>query len=296
MDRKTFIGSSEIASVLGLNPYQSPLQLWAIKTGEIEDPDLSDNEACEWGKRLEEVVAQKFAEKNKVKLMAYKNRFIHKEHPFLTCELDRIITGTDEIVEVKTCGSWNYKQWSDPDEIPMHYICQVMFALGLSGRRVGHFAVLCGGNKYLEKRILFDEEMYNTMVSKATAFWKMVQDKTPPVASSIDSSTLLQLYPENVNDEMIQSMQDMENDIARRCELDMHIKGMEAEKDEIDNRLKQIIGDNLGIKTQSYIVKWKYLERKSVDSQKLKASGLYDNYCKKSSIRVLRINKNKELT
>ena len=99
MDRTTFIGSSEIATILGLNPYKTILELWAEKTGAVPPADLTGNEAVEWGCRLERVVSEKFAEKNNVKLIAYKKRFVHPKYPFLSCELDNIIAGTDEMVD-----------------------------------------------------------------------------------------------------------------------------------------------------------------------------------------------------
>ena len=39
--RLTGLGASECATVLGLNPFQSPFQLWAEKTGVAEPEDLS---------------------------------------------------------------------------------------------------------------------------------------------------------------------------------------------------------------------------------------------------------------
>ena len=56
MNRIGFIGSSDISVILGLNPFKTMLQLWAEKTGVVKPKDLSDNEAVEWGTRLERVV------------------------------------------------------------------------------------------------------------------------------------------------------------------------------------------------------------------------------------------------
>ena len=48
------IGGSEAGTVLGLNKYQTNVDLWELKTGRKEAPDLSDNEAVMFGKRAEE--------------------------------------------------------------------------------------------------------------------------------------------------------------------------------------------------------------------------------------------------
>lgn len=293
-DRKLFIGASEVGAVCGVDPFTTPLKLYGIKTGLIEPDDLSDNEAVEWGTRLERIVSQKFAEKNNCKLIAYKKRYVHPDHLFISCELDNIITGTDELVEVKTANAWAMKKWEKHDEIPASYVCQVMTQLGLSKRKVGHFAVLVGGQRYLEKKIVFDQDFYDDLISKVVTFWKMVQDKTPPMATSDDSEALLSLYPRHDFDKMTEGTDDLNTAIARRQELSMHIDAMETEKAEVENKLKAVIGENLGIKTQEYMVTWKQQISRRVDNEKLKTDGLYEKYLKESSTRVLRIAKNKE--
>lgn len=294
IDRTGFIGASEIGAIVGQDPFTTPLKLYGLKTGLIPPDDLSDNEAVEWGTRLERIVSQKFAEKHGVKLIAYKKRFVHPEYEFLSCELDNIIAGTDELVEIKTASAWQMKKWQREDEIPAHYICQVMMQLGLSKRKVGHIAVLIGGQKYIERKVEFDQEFYDSLVQKAVGFWSMVEAKTPPMACGDDAEALLALYPTNQNDEIIQGIEELNTAVARRQELSMHIDDMGAEKEEIDSKIKQIIGDNTGIKTNEYLITWKAQSRRTVDIAGLKADMLYEKYSKESSTRVLRVTKNKE--
>jgi len=289
MDRTKFIGSSEAAAVMGLSRWDSPLSIWAKKVGEVEPKDLSEVEAVEWGVRLERLVSAKFSEKNGVKLMAYKNRYTHPEYPFLQCELDNIIVGTDEMVEIKTCNAWKAKEW-EGEEIPREYIIQVMFALGVSGRKVGHIAVLIGGQKYVEKKIEFDQEFFDTMVAQCVAFWDLVQKREQPMAIGLDNSILSEIYPES--DDQIQQLQEFEDKIALRQELSMHIKEMKKEQEDIDASIKQRIGESLGFKTGKYVVKWAPSQRASVDADKLREAGLFDQYAKVSKFRVLRISKN----
>lgn len=40
------IGGSDAASILGLNPYRSNVELWQIKTGQLKPEDISEN-ICE---------------------------------------------------------------------------------------------------------------------------------------------------------------------------------------------------------------------------------------------------------
>ena len=257
-DRTGFIGSSEIATVLGLNPFQTLLELWAIKTGQIESKDLSDVEAVEWGVRLEKVVAKKFADKHKVKLIAYKKRFVHPKYDFLTCELDTIISGTNEMVEIKTCNAWKFKDWEQPDDIPAHYICQVMFALGLSSRNVGHIAVLIGGQKYIEKKVIFDEQIYNEMVRKAVVFWQTyVLTKTMPMLiSNNDDNILYQLFPNAQIDKEINLPDEVNIKLENLEALNQDKKSVEGQIGKIKNELKSYIKENEVGTTGLWRIKW----------------------------------------
>ena len=291
-DRTRFIGASEVSAVMGLNPFMTPLKLWAIKRGEIQPDNLDENEAVEWGTRLERIVSQKFSEKHNVKLIARKTRYVHPDHEWLSCELDNIVALTDELVEIKTVNAWAWKSWENPDELPAYVIVQVMMQLGLSNRKVGWVACLCGGQKYIEKRIDFDKMFYENLVSRCVAFWVMVKDGVAPAPIAGDSDTLLDLHPKS--NDAIQLVQDLETAVARRQELSGQIDDLKEEKELLEVKIKAVIGDNLGIKTERYLVTWKEQARQVVDVDAIKRDGVYEGYTKESKTRVLRIANNKE--
>jgi len=279
MDRRKFIGASEVSAVMGISPYTTPLQVWAVKTGEVPPADLSDNQAVEWGTRLERLVSKKFAEEHGVKLIARKTRYVHPDYPFLSCELDNIIAGTDELVEIKTVNAWAWSSWENADELPDHVVVQVMMQLGLSKRKKGWIACLCGGQKYIEKCIEFDQEMYDGMVEKCVAFWDMVQKKIPPVAESDDNSFMIELYP-TAGADLKEATSDTVAAVALLQQTKGQIKDLMDIKKEIEAKLKSVIGSNLGIDTPEYIVKW------------LPVKGSTYTVTKKDS-RMLRITKKK---
>lgn len=297
LDRTKFIGASEISAVMGLSRWKTPLSLWAEKTGKI--PRSEAGEAAEWGNRLEEVVSKKFSEKNSLKLMAYKKRYAHATHEFLSCELDRIVVGSDELVEVKTCSAFLFKEW-DAAEVPLEYIFQVNFQLGLSGRKVGYFAVLIGGQKYVEKKIQFDQELFDKQVEAAVHFWnEFVLKDIPPKAISGDSETLQALYPQSNSatvsfaGEEAELMDSLLHDRLGALES---IRHAEEEIEKIEVQIKEKIGANEIVETGEFRVSWKTQKRKSVDSNRLKEDGLYEKYSKESESRVFRAtDKNKDL-
>lgn len=66
--RKRGIGSSDAATAVGLNPYQSPLELWMIKTGReqaLPKQEVNDESSpMYWGSLLEPIVAAHYTKKS----------------------------------------------------------------------------------------------------------------------------------------------------------------------------------------------------------------------------------------
>ena len=288
MERKGFIGGSDISAVMGLSRWVTPLKLWAIKTGEVEPDDLSDNEAVELGSELEDFVAKKFERKTGMKVRRAPKIYQHPTIGIFRAQVDRLVEGTDELLEVKTASAWKAKEWQG-DEIPQEYILQVLWQLFVTGRSVGHIAVLIGGQSFKYKKIEADGEMFIKMRDAALAFWKMVEDKTPPMAVAPDNEFIIELYPQH--DEMMQEVEELNDKIGLLMQLKGTIKEAEEQKDEIEAQIKAVIGDNLGIKTSEYEVSWKRQPRTSLDTKSMKENEpeIYNRYAVKSETRILRV-------
>ena len=120
--RKIGIGGSEAATVAGLNPWASPLNVYLDKmTDEIED---IDNERMRIGRDLEDYVAQRFQDETGLKVRRMNQMLQHDEHDFMLANLDRVIVGEKAFLECKTTGSYGKKDWEDG--IPMHYQIQCL--------------------------------------------------------------------------------------------------------------------------------------------------------------------------
>jgi len=286
MNRKGFIGGSDIASVMGKSRWKTPLHLWAEKTGIVEPDDLSNVEAVQLGSELEDFVAKKFEKASGLKVRRAPQYYTNKDHPFMRCQVDRLIQGKDELLECKTCSAWKVKEWEGED-IPTEYILQVMWQLGITGRKIGWIAVLIGGQKFLHKRIDFDKEMYNNMVTSAVDFWDCVTNRIEPQAVGLDNSFIAEIKPES--DDQVQAIEEMNDRIAMLQQLKNTIKETIDQKNEIEAGIKQVIGDNLGISTSEYVVTWKTQRTARVDIQALKDAKVYDHYLTPSQSRVLRV-------
>ena len=303
-NRHLYIGGSDIAAVMGLSRWKTPLKLWCEKTQKLQPVDLSDNEAVELGADLEEFVAQKFSQKTGKAVRRSPKVYQHKEYPYMIAHVDRLITGTDELLECKTASFFKKEEWEN-DDIPQEYILQVMWYLGITGRKVGYIAVLIGGQSFKYKKIEFDQELFDSMVEAAKDFWKMVQtDKAPAVMANDDdtlmdlystnSGVIIELYPQDRTS--AEATQAFEDKIAYLQEIKGHIKSLEDEKRELETSVKEIIKDNLGIKTPKYVVTWETQRKSQVDVRALceNEPNTYAKYERVSSYRVMRIVANKE--
>ena len=57
--RAAHVGASEYAALFDCSPYVTAFELFHRKAGNIDSPDLSDNERVEWGVRLEPAIVFK---------------------------------------------------------------------------------------------------------------------------------------------------------------------------------------------------------------------------------------------
>ncbi len=293
-ERMQYIGGSDVAAIMGQSRWKTPYRLWAEKTGNIKVPDLSNNEAIEMGNRLEQLVADIFSEKTGKTVRRAPKMYRHPEYPFLVANIDRLIVGGNELLECKTCSAYKLEEWEN--KIPREYVLQVIWYLGITGRKRGWIACLIGGQKFDYKPIDFDQELFDLMLEKALKFWDMVQNKVPPLILPEDDETLAELYPEHTED--LIEIQEMNDRVAYLQEIKMHIEEMTKEKREIETELKTLIKDKAGVLTDKYKITWKSQISKRVNpvilNLLIKSPKLKQKYVKESASRVMRIAKRKE--
>jgi putative phage-type endonuclease len=138
IDRTKQIHASDVSSILGLNPYSSPLQVWLEKTGRSA-PRL-ESKYARLGKHLEGAVADMYAEETGLTLLDPRVTLLRRSVPIAATPDRYAYAGdcadVDRIVEIKT--AWTRKTasaWGEPgtDQVPEHYRCQGIVYLALSG-------------------------------------------------------------------------------------------------------------------------------------------------------------------
>ena len=170
-ERNKGIGGSDIATILGLNKWKSPLQLFLEKTGKVVAEDLSDKEVIYWGNVLEDVVAKEFERRTGKKVRKRNVMFCDDKYPYMRANVDREVVGENAVLECKTTDKRNADQWVD-DQVPANYILQCQWYMMIRGYEKAYIACLIGGNQFVFKEIERDEELIEIIKGKAVEFWE----------------------------------------------------------------------------------------------------------------------------
>lgn len=295
LQRRTGIGGSDVATILGLNKYSTPYQLWLDKTGQIEVDDSDVSEAAHFGNILEEVVASEFTERTGKKVRISNKMYSHKDHPYLTANIDRDVVGENAILECKTASVYLSDKW-EGDEIPEQYICQVQHYMNVLNRDYAYIAVLIGGQKFVWKKIERDQELIDLIQKRLVEFWEVnvLQNIAPPVdGSQATVDFIKEHYKDSEAGKEINLNEEFDEWVIKRDELKETEKIVKTSINEIENFMKQALGEKeaeIGI-SPHYLISWKPQTRTSIDSKILKEKypDVYESVLKSSTNKTLRI-------
>lgn len=301
MDRRGFLGGSDAAAVLGLSRWRSPLDVWSEKTGAIAPKDRSKELPVRLGHRLEDVVAELFSEETGKSVRRVSEAQVHPKYPFIRAQIDRRVVGEDAVLEIKTASGFKAAEWEDED-VPSEYLLQCLHQLAVTGRERCYIACLIGGNQdFVYKIVERDEAMIEELVRKEVEFWDFVQSKRMPRVSAIDAPTLLGLFPNHKEGEVVELPPAAEDAIRRYKEIGTEKTGLLSEllkeKDLLGNQLRAMLGEAEVGTVGSFKVSWKSQStgvRLDADRIKKEAPDLYEKFGKAGSTRVLRVGEIKQ--
>lgn len=203
-DRSLYLGSSEIAAIIGLSPWKTAYEVWESKRpGFVPAYEPEDKaKRLSRGKRFEPVILDQYQEESGVWITALNTRYIDGEYPFITCEVDAEQTeessGEISNVEIKSVAAFDSHNWgpSGTDEIPAYYAAQVMFTMMVTGRKQAIVAALIGLDDLRTYVINRDEDLIAYIRDKAVGFWMnhVVADIPPAIQSKDDALKMVSRF------------------------------------------------------------------------------------------------------
>lgn len=184
IERRNWIGASEVAMALGLSPFKTPLQLYREKIGEAKpteiDPNSDDGLPLEVGMACEDLVIDRLVRRKQIMVSNQQKQYISPELPFVRATVDG--EGSDgSNIQAKTAGFMG-KSWGDEDsdEIPLYIIYQVQAEMHCSGKEFTWVPAIIGNTSFRVYRIERDPGMWELMAPRLVEFWKRVQTRNPP--------------------------------------------------------------------------------------------------------------------
>ena len=262
LERKDYIGASEIGTLLGVNRWETPASLWMKKKGLLAPKALT--ESMVHGLNHEAYVQWCFEA-----LVGLKTERSHtyRTGPGLILGAtpdfevyDPNDPGFFGLLEVKTAGTGTMAEFSEASGgLPERYAAQCQFQMGVAGATVCYLWALVCGQRLERYTVQRDEEVIANLFALATGWWEtyMVGDETPPMtASTVDKELLDQMYPVD-NNLKVYATPDQTELIAGLWHNQKHRKEYEAEEKRIVNQLKAEMGECSILESQLGTATWK---------------------------------------
>lgn len=266
-DRKTGIGGSDIAAILGLSKWRTPLDVYLDKRGEAAPQD--ENEAMHWGNVHEAAIRSHYEAVTGRRVTV--PGMIRGEDASHIANVDGI-TDDGRILEIKTA---RYPDgWGEPgsDQVPMHYLLQVQWYMAITSLPVADVAVLIGGNEFRLYEVPADPELHTTMQEAAADFWECVVTGTPPAPVSL--AEVQQFYGSKSEPTAVEAGADIIAAHSELLDLKAQICELEARESELKAAVMLAMGENDTLTDNGRtIATWKMSAgRKSFDAAALKAA------------------------
>lgn len=244
--RGSGIGSSEVATIIGLNPWETPYMLWRRKTG--REQAKPENFAMRAGHILEDAVAQFFQEDSGhtvIKSSAGDWLVVDDERPYMRVSPDRTFylegtsnkTGNKGILECKTT-----QKTIDPDDLPKHWFCQLQYQLGVAGYERGALAWLTAGRDFDFRFIDFAPDFYGWLTEEVERFWTdyVQKDVEPPLTSVADC---VMKYSRHTDGKTVECTTEVVAAIERLKDVKAQIKDLETAKTDLEDTVKMFFTD-----------------------------------------------------
>jgi putative phage-type endonuclease len=249
-DRRTGIGASEWAIVLGISAYKSRYELAVEKIGTVAPDDLSDNEDIEYGHAMERVTLEFLAKRTKREIKPWDSFTIVRgnERPHLFCTPDALQTAEGKpgegTAQAKNTNAWFAKEWKT--EPPLIYQIQLQGEMAVMGLKWGTLCVTIGGNRFRYFDIERNDKFIDAALPLIDKFWAAIQAGELPEVDASESArnALAKLYPED-NGKTVALIGKYQQFYLELSAIKAAQKKLETRRDFIENHVKAAIADNL---------------------------------------------------
>lgn len=259
--RKSGIGGSDIAAILGLSPWRTALDVWLDKTSPevVETPSapIGTGAALWWGSRLEEVIGKAYAEATGRRIQRYNALIRHPEKPYFIGDVDFLCycadgrtpatrkggIRTERGVEIKNIRYAGEEWGADgTDEIPPWYLAQVQWYMGIiPSVHIFDLAPLISGQELRIYTVEQNDDIIAGMQDVGDRFWMdHVLKRVPPPPATAEDVRKLFPAPQTASVTATPEMQKVVAHVRRLSRLRIDLT---AEEDDLKDKIAVSIGD-----------------------------------------------------
>lgn len=301
-DRTKYLGGSDVAAVLGVSDWATPVELWQQKVGlAANEPDPARQRIFARGQRLEPVICEMVVDKlrdegHDVEVLARNQRYYHPKFKFLTAEIDLElrIDGEEVNGDAKSVNWSSRKKWGEvgSEDVPIVYAAQFMHGLDVTpGRRRRCLAAALRSfddvDIYWTVR---DDDTIEAIRAKLVDFWEnhVVTQVAPDPEKFSDISALFQ----HDDGRSIEATEAIVEKVDALREIATLRKALNREEEELKFDIAQFMGAHaLLTRGVRNLITWETgeIERLDLRSFKSKHPDWYALFKKSTRQRVMRI-------
>jgi predicted phage-related endonuclease len=263
--RSQGIGCSELAAIQGMSRWHTAWEIAMRKRGLLLDENDHGTPEQAWGHDMEPAILRAYTRLTKRSLIVDHVSRRHPDVP-LVYTPDALVEGERRGVDAKNVGFGQADDWRGP-EPPADAFFQCvgyMFAMDLDAYDLA--VSICGASPVIWT-VTRDGKLEQRVVARVTNFWNRFvagEEELPIDGSAAATAYLERRYPRNKLD--LRNATSDEVALLQEYEtLRIAQNGIEAGRDELENKLRQAIGDHDGLRWSGGRLTWKRTrDRKTV--------------------------------
>lgn len=183
------VGGSDVATIFGLSPWTTPLELWMIKKGRMKPKTPPNPDQLAMGHMLEPIAAHFYARRTGNLVSEDNHLYQHAHFPYALANIDRRYTrkedGEPGILECKSLTYHKAEDWAD-GAYPAYYELQLRYYLAVLDIKYGAFSALWGNNPdhdLATPHLIRDTAKEDIIFEKLDRWiWSLRNDKPPTMA------------------------------------------------------------------------------------------------------------------
>jgi putative phage-type endonuclease len=270
--RKSGIGGSDVAAIMGVSKYRNAYDVWRDKTSsEVSENNSSVLKIASY---LEQYAAQEYEAATGYKVRRKNSELVNADYPFLKGNIDRQILLDKKrgvgILECKALSTYNFRNVK-MHGLPADYICQMQhyFLCGNGMYLWGAFAIVNrDSGELLTFEVYPDKQFHKEEIRICVPFWtECVAKNIPPVieAAAENKVSIAPAYNGIVTDDA-----ELNTLAEQRMENAALVDEAKALLAQTDALIAEKLGDYEAVDCKGARIYYKSTTRTGIDAVRLK--------------------------